>query len=61
MSRGKKRVIKAPKKYRMTRKYKREVLADLMSHFRNYYSHLTRVQIRRILSHGYQMLREGKR
>ena len=56
MSRGKKQVIKE----RLTRKYKREVIADLMSHFRNYYPHLTKRQVRRIFSHGSQMLRERK-
>ena len=56
MSRDKKRVIKE----RLTRAYKRTVLADIMSHFKNYYPNLSRRQIRRILSHGYQMLRERK-
>ena len=45
---------------RLTRAYKRTVIADLMSHFKNYYPMLTKKQIRRIFSHAYQMLRERK-
>lgn len=57
MSRGKKRVIKN----RMTRKFKREVIQYIMNHlWKGEYPDLTKVQIRRVFSHGYQMLRERK-